>query len=123
MKKKIFAAICSLSLVCVAFIGYKCIKSNSTSYEEKIRIANLEALSENESSATSYIRRDYNCEYIFYGKANSQIDIYLAGVKIGSVTAGADGKAIYVYGSGKTDCSGGGNQMCEQRYCPQLSFM
>lgn len=85
---------------------------------------NVEALTQGDVSPNDavYIRVDDDCVYIAYAKAGSYVDVYAAGVKIASIKAGADGVARYIYGSGKTDCSLGGNHLCTARYCPQINF-
>jgi hypothetical protein len=108
----------SIALVCVALVTTLSINSKANKHINPLVFANIEALSENESTQL-WIRKDYDCEYKFSGKVGSYVSFTL-GASTLTIRIGADGTATYTYPDGKTTCTAGGNEQCTARYCPPL---
>ncbi len=114
MKKEIFM-IAIFGIVLVSSYVYLNAKTTS---KESLVLANIEALSEEESTQL-WTREDYDCVYEFSGKVGSYVSFNI-GASTLTIRIGADGTATYTYPDGKTRCIAGGNEQCTARYCPPL---
>lgn len=120
MKPKFFIGLAAGIVVIAASVCITVSGENNTPKMSDLMTKNLEALTQNENGSgggTLWCREDFDCTYIFQGEAGATITV--AGVKI---KIGADGMASYTIPKGSTECSFGGNQQCEARYCPSTPF-
>lgn len=115
MKKYFFMAVAILVVSAAAIVG---IKSYHYYSMPELMKANLEALSQDENNKL-YFRQDKDCVYEFTGKSNSTISAMIGGVTY-TIKLNRDGYYKYVYKYGRTCCTSGGHELCEDRYCPPM---
>jgi len=66
-----------------------------------------------------WVRVNDDCVYKFKGKANATITVTILGAKI-NIKLDANGEATYESSGSQTDCTAGGQQQCEAKYCPAV---
>ena len=115
MKKYFFMAVAILVVSAAAIVG---IKSYHYYSMPELMKANLEALSQDENDK-HYLRQDKHCVYEFTGKSNATIPAMIGEVTY-TIKLNKDGYYKYVYKYGRTHCTLGGPELCEDRYCPPM---
>lgn len=118
MKKYFLLSIIAIVAVALAaFTGYKTLNPKKTA-EISLLDENIEALTNGEVGETLWVRKDGSCVYRATGKAGSTIKLNLGSAQIITLTFDACGKVEYEAEDAKTDCTAGGQQQCQARYCP-----
>lgn len=127
MKKNILKSTLVVAITVVSttfgYESYNQYHNQDFAFSNPLMKENIEALADPAENDELWHREDKDCVYTITGKAGGKIQVKIAGVGIVNLTIGADGTASYTYSGGKTICTAGGNQQCESRYCPQLSFL
>lgn len=109
--------VCCDGVMCLcAYVNYQ---NNKTDEESDLVMQNIEALTGDDSSdGASWIRTDGDCFYEISSKANATVVLTLGSLGSISLKCDANGYASYTARDAKTDCASGGNQKCQDRYCP-----
>lgn len=122
LKTALAVAVMGVSAI-MGYVFYTQYHNKQLAFANPLMEENVEALADPAGVNTLWHRDDQDCVYTVTGKAGGTIKVKIVGIGIVNLTLGADGSASYTYPGGKTICTAGGNQQCESRYCPQLSFM
>ena len=118
MKKYFLFSIIAIAAVALAaFTGYKTLSPKKTA-EISLLEENIEALTNGEVGETLWVRKDGDCVYEATGKAGSTVKLNLGGTSIITLKLNSDGYVKYVATDAQTDCTAGGKQQCQARYCP-----
>jgi hypothetical protein len=118
MKKYFLLSIIAIVAVALAaFTGYKTLSPKKTTGISLLD-ENIEALTNGEVGETLWVRKDGNCVYEATGKAGSTVKLNLGGTSIITLKLNSDGYVKYVATDAQTDCTAGGKQQCQARYCP-----
>ena len=118
MKKYFLFSIIAIAAVALAaFTGYKTLNPKKTA-EISLLEENIEALTNGEVGETLWVRKDGDCVYEATGKAGSTVKLNLGGTSIITLKLNSDGYVKYVATDAQTDCTAGGKQQCQARYCP-----
>jgi len=118
MKKYFLFSIIAIAAVALAaFTGYKTLNPKKTA-EISLLEENIEALTNGEVGETLWVRKDGDCEYKATGKAGSTVRLNIGHAGIITLTFDSKGKIEYLAKGAKTDCTAGGKQQCQARYCP-----
>lgn len=118
MKKIVLLSVVAVVAVALAaFAGYKTLSPKKTA-EISLLDENIEALTNGEVGETLWVRTDGDCVYEATGKAGSTLKLNLGGTGIITLKLNSEGYVKYVAKDAQTDCTAGGQQQCQARYCP-----
>ena len=115
--KKVKILITSVLFCAMGYTGYIAYERMTMSEAEKFMLANVEALTRDESTSSLWFREDKDCVYTYTGSANKSISISI-GSQVISGKFDQNGVFTYTVKDGKTHCTAGGHEQCSARYCP-----
>lgn len=107
-KKSLFVFVAAVAM----FVGYSDYKVRTNAKMSDLLLTNMEVLAESEE-AKGYKKSTGDCTIV--ASAGATVELKLAGIKIASAKAGADGRVTFK--DVRVDCELNGTYLCKPRDC------